>query len=81
MMSWSDFFNNYFVLQIFTLVEIFGLFHGLVFLPVMLSLLPDCKRQSEVDQEEGKAPKTKKNIQQTLENCVINESFVTNETK
>ena len=29
-----------FLFQIFTLVVIFGLFHGLVFLPVMLSLLP-----------------------------------------
>ena len=53
----------FFLFQIFTLVVIFGLFHGLVFLPVMLSLLP----QGTSGKISSSQPKSiKKDVQHNL---------------
>ena len=43
--------NIVFFMQIFTLVVIFGLYHGLVVLPVLLSIIPDPKKSKKNSDE------------------------------
>lgn len=46
--------NIFFFFQLFTSVVVFGLFHGLLFLPVILSLFgPDKKKQEDTKIDDG----------------------------
>ena len=46
--------GSYFPFQMFGMVVLFGLFHGVIFLPVVLAVLDSSKEGDEIEEEESR---------------------------